>query len=140
MNVTELVAACYKTAVEHGWWEDIPGKPLVATQQHFRRINASMLAEKLCLIHSEVSEALEEVRRGQGLEMYYGPCAPGHDRAPAPSVNHHPKPEGFVVELADVCIRIFDLCGALGLDLEGAIKAKMAYNETRPYRHGGKAI
>ena len=132
-TIKELVAGCYKTAVEHGWWEDLLGKPEGTMLDLVRRKDASMLAEKLCLIHSEVSEALEEVRTGQGLEMYYGP------RSRVPTHNAT-KPEGFVVELADVCIRIFDLCGALGLDLEGAIEAKRAYNETRPYKHGGKVI
>jgi len=68
---------------------------------------------KLALIHSEVSEALEADRRG--------------DR------------ENYVEELADVCIRIFDLCGSEGIDLESAILKKMEYNKTRSYKHGGKA-
>lgn len=46
------------------------------------------------------------------------------------------KPEGIAVELADAVIRIADLCGALGIDLEEVIAKKMGYNESRPYRHG----
>jgi len=41
-------------------------------------------------------------------------------------------------ELADVVIRIADFCGSMGIDLEKQVVAKMAYNETRSYRHGGK--
>lgn len=41
-------------------------------------------------------------------------------------------------ELADTIIRILDLAEGRGFDIEGALRAKMAYNETRPYRHGGK--
>lgn len=67
----------------------------------------------LALIHSEVSEALEADRKG--------------------------NTENFVEELADVCIRIFDLCGSKGIDLEKAILEKMSYNKTRSYKHGGKA-
>ncbi len=67
----------------------------------------------LALIHSEVSEALEADRKGDK--------------------------ENFVEELADVCIRVFDLCGAHGIDLESAIIHKMAYNRTRSYKHGGKS-
>lgn len=67
----------------------------------------------LALIHSEVSEALEADRKGDK--------------------------ENFAEELADVCIRIFDLCGLKEIDLEKAILEKMERNKTRTYKHGGKA-
>ncbi|MGE6756289.1 MazG nucleotide pyrophosphohydrolase domain-containing protein [Rossellomorea sp. NPDC071047] len=67
----------------------------------------------LALIHSEVSEALEADRKGDE--------------------------ENFVEELADVCIRVFDLCGSKGIDLEKAILEKMEKNKGRSYKHGGKA-
>ena len=67
----------------------------------------------LALIHSEVSEALEADRKG--------------------------NEENFCEELADVCIRIFDLCGSRGIDLEAAILKKMERNKARTYKHGGKA-
>lgn len=46
------------------------------------------------------------------------------------------KPEGAAVELADAVIRIADLCGHLGIDLDAVIEEKMAYNADRPYKHG----
>lgn len=67
----------------------------------------------LALIHAEVSEALEAHRRKEGYER-------------------------FMEELADVCIRVFDLCGDHGFDLEGAIYKKMMFNKDRSYKHGGK--
>ncbi|MGO4890310.1 MazG nucleotide pyrophosphohydrolase domain-containing protein [Anaerobacillus sp. MEB173] len=67
----------------------------------------------LALIHSEVSEALEADRIGDK--------------------------DNFVEELADVCIRIFDLCGSKEIDLETAILKKMDRNKQRSYKHGGKA-
>ena len=73
------------------------------------------------LIHSEISEATEECRNGQ--KDFY--VADG-------------KPEGEAVELVDAVIRIADYFGSKGWDLEKIIKAKMSYNEGRPYRHGGK--
>ncbi len=81
------------------------------------------IPEKLALVHSEISEALEEYRDNSVVDLY---------------VETDGKPEGFGVELADAVIRIADLCGELGIDLEKCIKTKMEYNKTRPYRHGGK--
>lgn len=48
------------------------------------------------------------------------------------------KPEGIPSELADIIIRVLDICGHLDIDIANALADKMAYNETRPYRHGGK--
>lgn len=42
----------------------------------------------------------------------------------------------FEDELADAVIRIADMCGYLGIDLEKHIELKMKYNETREYKHG----
>ncbi|WP_253291397.1 MazG nucleotide pyrophosphohydrolase domain-containing protein [Virgibacillus proomii] len=67
----------------------------------------------LALIHSEVSEVLEADRKGDQ--------------------------ENFEEELADVCIRIFDLCGSKDIDLEDAIYTKMERNKGRSYKHGSKA-
>ena len=39
-------------------------------------------------------------------------------------------------ELADAVIRIADMCGYLGIDLEKHIELKMKYNATREYKHG----
>lgn len=78
----------------------------------------------IALAHSELSEALEAYREN-GL---------------ASGVSGNGKPEGVASELADTVIRIADMCGALGIDLEAAIVAKVAYNAGRPYRHGGKRL
>ena len=83
---------------------------------------------KLALIHSEVSEALEEIRSEQ---IRVGCIVPRFDGL---------KPVGLPAELADIIIRTLDLAGALGIDIEAAVELKHAYNATRPHRHGGKAL
>jgi NTP pyrophosphatase (non-canonical NTP hydrolase) len=52
--------------------------------------------------------------------------------------DHIPDFTGREEELADVLIRIFDYAEQQQLNLKGALLAKMAFNETREYRHGGK--
>jgi len=77
----------------------------------------------LALIHSEVSEALEADREHGKVAWH----KPGE------------KPEGVPSELADVIIRVLDLTAAYGIDIESAVLEKMAYNDTRAHKHGGKA-
>jgi len=55
-----------------------------------------------------------------------------------PNMIGHFKPEGIPSELADIIIRVLDICGFHGIDIAHALADKMAYNETRQYRHGGK--
>ena len=114
MDIRDLIDRCHDNAVAKGWWPET------------RDATTQDIAEKLLMIHSEVSEATEELRIGK-LIMYANEDKPD-------------KPEGLEVELADVVIRVFDLVGRLDLDLESALLAKMRYNETRSHRHGGKAL
>jgi NTP pyrophosphatase (non-canonical NTP hydrolase) len=112
-NINKLVEEAHKNAVEHGWWEE---------ERSF--------GEQIALMHSELSEALEEYRNGKGFnQIYY-----------SEKIYCRDKPEGIPIELADAVIRIFDTCGKYGIDLEKAIEMKMAYNRTRSYKHGGKKI
>ncbi len=46
------------------------------------------------------------------------------------------KPEGFGSELADLAIRLGDMSGDLGVDLDYEIQRKLAFNATRPFKHG----
>lgn len=114
LGIKYLVIRSHRLAVEKGWHVTNAAGVTVAS--------GVPVAEKLALIHSEISEALEEYRS-------HGEFGNRLDDG---------KPEGFVIELADAVIRIADLCGALGLNLASAVERKHKYNETRTYRHGNK--
>jgi NTP pyrophosphatase (non-canonical NTP hydrolase) len=119
MTIKELISQSYQTSWEHGFWDEHIVQPEKGKTNF---ISKTCIPEKLCLLHSEVSEALEAYREGQ-MTTTYTPSG---------------KPEGFESELADIAIRLGDLCGAFGIDLEKVIEEKMAYNKTRPYKHGKK--
>ena len=97
-----------------GWWTDLEtGINLANEARKGTRLGKAIVAEKLCLIHSEVSEAMEASRKNLMDDK----------------LTHR---KGVEVELADAVIRILDLCGALELDLDGAITEKLIFNLTRP--------
>lgn len=97
MHLSDLQDICYNTSLEAGWWAN--RDPLI-------------VPVKLCLIHSEISEAMEGHRKGQ-------------------MDSHLPHRPAIEVELADAVIRILDLAGGLRLDIEGAIMDKLEYNSKR---------
>ena len=110
----DLQSLCHEASANAGWWTDpVSGADMKAHVREGTRFGKALVAEKLCLIHSEVSEAMEGHRKG----------------LPDDKLAHRPMIE---VELADAVIRIADLAGALGLDLGGAIAEKMAFNAVRP--------
>lgn len=72
-------------------------------------------AEFVALIHTEVSEVLEEFRSGhKATETYYAEDG---------------KPEGVPSELADAVIYCFIMADLNGIDLEKAITEKLEYNK-----------
>lgn len=92
---------CHDNAVAKGFWEHLKG---LKTE--------TVVAEKLMLIVSEASEALEGVRKDGVLKSNLGE------------------------ELADICIRVFDLAGHFEIDLGNEIIVKMGVNSSRPWKHG----
>ena len=98
------------------------------------------VAEKLALIHSEISEVLEEFRDGAEPASIRYECELGKAECPdkACRLCEQGIPAGIPIELADVVIRVFDLAGYYGIDLGRAIVQKMLYNQHRPIRHGKK--
>ena len=78
--------------------------------------------EQVALICSEACEALEAWRGNEDTSWS----------------DESGKPQGLASEYADVVIRVLHYAQLEGIDLEYEIERKIAYNKTRPYRHGGK--
>jgi len=100
MNLNDLAKICHEANIK--WWIDLQtGEPLKRNK-----------GELLCLIHSEISEAMEAERKNLMDDKL-------------------PHRKGAEVELADAIIRILDYCAAFGFDIQGAFEEKMLFNSTR---------
>lgn len=137
LSIGALVQESYARSKRKGWY-DGSGEPGSADRN---------IPEMLALIHSEISEALEAYRDTSNSLTFFHRVSPDggyflsecqYQEQNKASENRPWKPDGFPIELADAVIRIADLCGYLGIDLEKAIRVKSDFNETRPFKHGGK--
>ena len=125
----------HQTALNKGWWdssddfrtatalirEHVPdGASKEQALEAVFNLGKRNDGEMLCLMHSELSEALEALRHGN----------PPDDKCP--------EFDSLTVELADVLIRMMDFAEYHRLPLARAVIAKMDMNRGRPHMHGGK--
>lgn len=102
--INNLVDICHGAASKAGWWTDKEGNSTTLNPLNF--------SNKLMLIVSEISEAMEGDRKD----------------CPDDKLPHRDMRE---VELADALIRILDTAGGYNMDLGGAVEEKMAFNASR---------
>lgn len=115
MNLNEMSQEAYYNSRNHGFW---------GSHKQGEKLSIETIGLKLALIHSEVSEALEEARKNNLNSRTFH------------KLDGSEKPIGFPSELADILIRVGDLAYAMGINLDYEVKRKMAYNEGRPSMHG----
>lgn len=131
-TLNDLITVCHTIALAKGFWDekDCPkclGRGYIAPNiQQSRdgfeegfgcdrcnntgRVLFRNDGEAIALMHSELSEALEALRKENR--------------------------ENLAEELADCVIRILDYCGGNNIDLEKVLIEKIAKNMDRPYKHG----
>lgn len=134
MELREVAEQAHQDALAKGWWSQ----------------PTDTVAGKLLLVHSEVSEAAECLRdavlcsHDNVADVDYNSLN-ANVRTGLMTMDGHAtggpiKPVGFMSELADIVIRVFDIAERIGGNIETAIQWKMEYNRTRSQRHGGKLI
>lgn len=82
--------------------------------------------EMIAICHSELSAALEDYMNNYRLKKIWE--------------DGKGEPCGTPMELADVIIRVLEICGYYDIDIGDAVIQKHEYNKSRPYRHGNKII
>ena len=146
MTLNELRDKIYKNAFAKGFYRDYldilsyidkaqkdEGSDVAsAAMDRFMHI---AFAQRIALIQSEASEALEADRKNRHADLI--------------SMQEQMQAHGFRTEdfqryikdtvedeIADTIIRLLDLCGMLDIDIDKHIELKMQYNSSRPYLHG----
>ena len=109
-SIELLVNEAYDNATEHGFTGMCEDLVAAVPVEQRRAMQRTVLLSKLALIGSEVGEAVRALQHGD-------------DR-------------GFAEEIADVVIRVMDLCGYTNIDLGDEIIQKMQANRKRPVLHG----
>jgi len=126
-SLNEWAKLFHDRSKDAGWWDAC--KEWTVTESDDGSVSLEkgvaedkiLLACKIALIHSEASEMMEGMRKGVADD-------------------HLPHRKMEEVECVDLLIRIFDYAGARGLDLDGAIMEKAAYNLVRTdHKRGARA-
>lgn len=124
--LNEIRDAIHANAVAKGFWNETNPN----------------ITEKIMLVVTELSEAVEAMRKltpdGLTEQIKNNSLYIEDYDTEGFSIGHFQTfiKDSVGDEFADSIIRILDLCGKLGIDIEGHIKYKMEYNSTRPYMHG----
>ncbi len=125
MEIKKISKEIHQNNIEKGFWEDKETKNV---------------GEVLMLITSELAEALEAHRNGKNANVIeFKKQMNGYNVQDSPisfeaNFQHYIK-DSFEDELADVAIRLFDVCEGFNIDLAWHIRQKADYNKTRPFKH-----
>lgn len=159
-GLNRLAAAIHENAVARGWYEPERVRPfdgmmmnvvgeVAEAQEEWRKghgFNETYLRLSTNNLNAAAAFKMEDGRLWRRNPKY---GLPGHQGPEwlvmdlellrqMPEYVGMIKPEGIPTELADIIIRVLDICAYHGIDIEAAIADKARYNEHRPYRHGGK--
>lgn len=133
LTITQLQERAHTQAVRGGHHEHRPSDGPGLT--HYRMA-------QLSLMHKQLSDVFQELWRGEALAENYYPAMDTHDSGEhpyrAPGTGGYGKPYGVPAACADLLILLLDFCGQEGIDLEAAMRERMALNAGNAPVHGWK--
>ncbi len=121
-NINELAQEVYRRNVEKGFYQE-----------------PKNIGEMIALLHSELSEALECDRKDRYANAdneIWARLDASPDKVSFADLFRETVKDTFEDEIADTFIRLLDVSGFLGIDIQRHIEYKMKYNETREFKHG----
>lgn len=121
--INNLAKYCYNVVKSKGFHD-------VSMWDAYDKVD--LLPSYLMNIHSEISELWEAYRNNS----LFNPC----NKAKKMKKMGLMSLTCLAEELADIIIRCLDVAHEFEIDIGTAIIHKMKYNETRPYKHGGKRV
>lgn len=142
--LNQIASAIYQNAVDHGFYdaEHKMVKAVGSDISNHEILQHLVFGQRVALIHSELSEALEADRMNRFASL----ASFNSKRQVTPRTGVDPFKDKFEIhikdtvedEIADALIRILDLCAANNIDIGTHVRLKMAYNAMRPKMHGKK--
>lgn len=153
-SLNEWAARIHQIAVDHGFWEaDRNFGEMVALAHselsealeehragapaiHFPVHKPGCAISDYHLFQKPIDVDAHHEGRFHGFCIHAenrGECDKGY---PDPPCTCTPKPEGVAVELADCIIRCLDTLHSLGVNIDEVVATKVAYNASRPHKHG----
>lgn len=120
-GINEMTKLIYSNNRDKGFWDD-----------------QRSLVELLMLTVSELSEAVEALRKNRrsDIDTFKRKMSNENNKFEFKKNFEEYVKDSFEDEIADAVIRLFDMCGGLGIDLESHIENKVKYNVMRDRLHG----
>jgi NTP pyrophosphatase (non-canonical NTP hydrolase) len=122
MDIKDYCELCHDRALEKGFYDE-----------------PKRVGEQLMLVVSELGEAQEAHRKGRVTSSNANidiNIIKSWEGEAFQNIFHKNVKDTLEDEIADTVIRLFDMCGALGIDLQTHIEMKLKYNLARPKMHG----